>query len=741
MLRQDSHASFWNTSSLLALAFALCAAGGANAGTLPGHGHYVAGHGRMSKAGQVLTIDQSSRTGIINWKTFSIGKKNSVEFNNAGGATLNWVTGGNMSRIAGALHGAGSVYLINNAGVAVLPTGKVVTQGSFAASGRNADNDAFLGGKKRLLFTGGANGDVVNAGSITSVNGRVDLIGRNVTQSGLLTARNASLVARGTMTVSGRIGAARDVETSGRRVRFAGAAIAARDWLIDPVNLTITSSAAKSIDKSLNKGTNVTLQTTATGASGPGRQTSGLGDIIVAASLTWSSNAALTLEAYHDVQVNSGVTIRNTNAGNLTLAADGRARDSGTVSFDGVVDFSKSTGDVLIYYHPASYKKPVSFKSNVSVKSGSHFAAFMTIDNADDLQAMASNLNGEYALNANINAGSIANFKPVGSNSSDTNATRFNGILDGRGHKISNLKIKSGAAAVGLFGGLGTKAQIKNLGLVNVSVTGTAGGLVVGALAGKNEGKITNVYSTGFLVGRGDAIGGLVGDNGGTGVISLSHSAATVTDHDTTSSFAQMGGLVGINYHTISGSYATGNVTESENQIVWLGGLVGWSESGTISGSHATGGVNGSGDFSYAGGLIGELGNSGSFPATSGVVTGSYATGTVEDNGFTASVGGLIGTVSTSGSSVTASHASGAVTGGGQYAFVGGLIGSNGGTVSSDQASGNVTGGNDSYDGSLIGSNSGSVSGSTASGSVSGGTNSCVGGLIGYPGGAGAGCL
>jgi filamentous hemagglutinin family protein len=100
----------------------------ASAGALPGNGHYVAGKGEIGKAGQSLTVKQSSTTGIINWDSFSIGGKNAVTFNNGTGATLNRVTGGNISKIAGSLHATGSLYLIDSRGVIVSRSGHVVTR-------------------------------------------------------------------------------------------------------------------------------------------------------------------------------------------------------------------------------------------------------------------------------------------------------------------------------------------------------------------------------------------------------------------------------------------------------------------------------------------------------------------------------------------------------------------------------------------------------------------------------------
>src|SRR5580704_12473686 len=176
-----------SAASVIALSATLQASSYALAGGLPSGGHYVAGKGEIGKAGQSLTVKQSSTTGIIDWNTFSIGSKNSVSFNNGSGATLNRVTGGNLSTIAGSLHATGSLYLMNTQGVIVSGTGRVVTGGSFVASSSNSDSLQ----SDRLKLT---RGKVINRGTIVAGDG-VTLAGRNVSDSGSISAASADLEA------------------------------------------------------------------------------------------------------------------------------------------------------------------------------------------------------------------------------------------------------------------------------------------------------------------------------------------------------------------------------------------------------------------------------------------------------------------------------------------------------------------------------------------------------------------
>ena len=202
----------------------------------------------------------------------------------------------------------------------------------------------------------------------------------------------------------------------------------------------------------------------------------------------------------------------------------------------------------------------------------------------------------------------------------------FSAIFEGNGHRISNLYInrpptddfytnRLSAVHIGLFGFVsGSTAELRNLGMVDVKVTGGYG---VGGLVGWiDDGMVSGSYATGAVTGD-NYVGGLVGDNSGD--ISNSYATGSVTGNE------DVGGLVGDNSGDISNSYATGSVTGNED----VGGLVGDNEKGTVSNSYATGSVTGSSD---VGGLVGWN--------FRGTVSNSYATGAVTGNH---DVGGLVG--------------------------------------------------------------------------------------------------
>ncbi|MBP7053219.1 MAG: hypothetical protein KBE65_19605 [Phycisphaerae bacterium] len=189
----------------------------------------------------------------------------------------------------------------------------------------------------------------------------------------------------------------------------------------------------------------------------------------------------------------------------------------------------------------------------------------------------------------------------------------FSGALDGQGHEISHLTI-AGSNSLGLFGRLGSRAQIRDLGIADVNITGT--GWYAGGLAGDNDGVVIQCYSTGSVDGA-TAVGGLVGTNS-SGSIIASYTAAKVSG-------TYVGGLVGWNHGTVTHCSSDGEV----NSVEWCaGGLVG-SHSGNIIAGCSSSAVSGE---RQVGGLVGQ--NDG------GSIAMSYSTGPVRGN---SSVGGLVG--------------------------------------------------------------------------------------------------
>jgi hypothetical protein len=216
-----------------------------------------------------------------------------------------------------------------------------------------------------------------------------------------------------------------------------------------------------------------------------------------------------------------------------------------------------------------------------------------------DLDSIRDNLIGSHTLMNDLDsttpgyeelASPTANegkgWQPIGT----WTLSAFTGSFDGRGYDIRNLFInRPNESPVGLFGFTGEGGVIKDISLVNTTVTGY---YYVGGLVGYNNGIVTDSYTTGNVSGIVGMVGGLVGKN--TDTVVRSYSTASV------SGVVNVGGLVGDNWDgTVSNSYSIGNVIGSS----CVGGLVAYNNRGTITDSYSTSSVTGGEE---VGGLVGR---------------------------------------------------------------------------------------------------------------------------------------
>ena len=487
------------------------------------------------------------------------------------------------------------------------------------------------------------------------------------TVAGMLNARGGALGGNGGF-----------VETSGGAVNFAGIRVdtsgtlgKAGMWLVDPTNLTVDATAAATIVSNLAN-TNVTLQTNADGTtSGPGTQSSGAGDIIVNSSMSWASNHTLTLNAFHDINLNSAIS---TASGGLTLNAGNAITATAAVNV-GTFTLQGGTWTQVASNLPAFSANDFRLNGGTFIRAlgGDGTETPYQIADVYGLQGIGSAgmLGNSYVLANNIDAGGTANwnggagFAPIGTLANPFTGTLRGGDTSGNGTAISNLTINaSGAGAVGLFGVIGRSnsdcgecslGSVGNVNLVNASVT-ASGASAVGAVAGINYGTIwqSSVSGTVSRTGEGSAaVGGLAGENFGSVVTSSSGAAVTGGN------LASVGGLVGYNQAngSIWSSLSTGSVIAGTDSAV--GGLTG-TNAGSIRDTYAIGSVTGGSD-SAIGGLVGLLvGSSSCVECTSqsgGSIATSWASGPVSAaaNSSNVAIGGLVGRAE-NGSSVTHSY-------------------------------------------------------------------------------------
>lgn len=154
----------------------------------------------------------------------------------------------------------------------------------------------------------------------------------------------------------------------------------------------------------------------------------------------------------------------------------------------------------------------------------------VSIKDAEDLIIFAKRVNnGETFLNASlINDIDISEITWTGIGTTDM---AYQGVFNGNGHVIENLN-----GTMGLF--RENEGIIKNVYVKNSRISGEGGN--IGAIVGRNVGKVVGCIASGEVIGTSWSIGGIVGWNNG-GSISGCISFCEVIG-------ATAGGLVGSNF-------------------------------------------------------------------------------------------------------------------------------------------------------------------------------------------------
>lgn len=194
------------------------------------------------------------------------------------------------------------------------------------------------------------------------------------------------------------------------------------------------------------------------------------------------------------------------------------------------------------------------------------------VTDAHELQAMAANLSANYRLGNDIDASFTAlwndgaGFEPIGEPGDG-----FVGTLDGDGHTVHRLTIdRSSESAVGLFGFVWAGAELSNLTLSGVNVSGDT---FVGGLVGQNQANLERTAVSGTVSCSSDYAGGLVGDNSGN--VTESYALASVTGPD------RVGGVAGRDSLGITRSFAAGRVSATDTSGTNSGGLIGENNAGS----------------------------------------------------------------------------------------------------------------------------------------------------------------
>lgn len=220
------------------------------------------------------------------------------------------------------------------------------------------------------------------------------------------------------------------------------------------------------------------------------------------------------------------------------------------------------------------------------------------ISSLDELNYLSSQVNAGttytgafFKLKFTLNTGGEASpFIPIGGNGSSSRL--FDGTFDGNGRNIADLYInQEDGMYIGFFGVLGSNAVVKNLGISGSSSVNALG--YVGAIAGKNLGKIENCFNYATVTANSN-VGGIAGSS--EGEVTKCYNIGAINAIKATSA----GGIVGYNTAKVSESYNIGTVSAKTNNA---GGVAGTStstgeitscfNSGIITGANNVGGVIG----------------------------------------------------------------------------------------------------------------------------------------------------
>ena len=163
---------------------------------LPTGAQVVVGTAPIEVAGTQMTVANTPGA-VIDWQSFSIGVDNRVRFEqqSADSKVLNRVVGNDLSSILGTLSSNGEVWLVNPNGV-VFGADAKIDVGSLVASTLGVTNTDFATGS--LRFGGDAAaataGRVLNEAQISTMGGRVLLVGGSVRNDGIISATGGQIV-------------------------------------------------------------------------------------------------------------------------------------------------------------------------------------------------------------------------------------------------------------------------------------------------------------------------------------------------------------------------------------------------------------------------------------------------------------------------------------------------------------------------------------------------------------------
>ena len=187
------------TYKLTVMVLLAMALGGTAVQAMPSGGDIRSGQGSISQDGKNMTVLQNSDRMAIDWTKFDIAKDETVRYAqpDRNAISLNRVTGGQQSVIAGNLNANGNVVLVNPNGVVFTKNSSVDVGGLVASTARLNDEAMknFGNGKDSLGLSldKDSTASVINEGQIKAQGGLVALHAANVENKGTITNEGGTL--------------------------------------------------------------------------------------------------------------------------------------------------------------------------------------------------------------------------------------------------------------------------------------------------------------------------------------------------------------------------------------------------------------------------------------------------------------------------------------------------------------------------------------------------------------------
>lgn len=731
----------------------------------PQGGVVAKGSASISQSGPKTDIHQTSHKAIIDWQSFNVGAKESVNFRqpSANAVALNRIHDSSGTQIMGSINANGNVFLINPNGV-TFGHGANVNVGGLVTSTLDISNENFMQGDYNLRANG-VRGKVENYGKINA--NTVALLGNHVVNKGWIVAAaemsggEVALVAADDVTLTfgdGRLGVKVNRGTldglvdNQQLIQADGGRVLLRAKAADTVLGAAVNNSGVIRARTLAQVNGEILllsdmqhgTTTVSGTLDASAPSTGNGGFIETsgARVKIAEKTQITTVApkgetgqwlldptnYRVAEVGGDITgialsaLLNTThvtiatspqtplpAGEIREPADNTGTDLGDITIDDVIKWVSETKLTLIADNKI-------YINNEIHASGDGAGLVLDTGLAQSVHAK------EFAVSEYVELGQKGRISLLGKDAvyqvDGKNFEVINGKNSNIGTAVSESVFAELAAisdsnmryllAADINAKNKTWTPLKNSGL------GFSGGghkiknLKIDNPSGEKVGLFKSVRVPGFVrdlkLVRADITGG--GSTGAVAGVSSGYlSTIEVTGKVTGSS--KVGGIVGDHKTSdtavIRNVSMGGTVTGSGSSV---GGIAG-SSSADIAGARSAAKVTGTGT---VGGLVGN---------SNGKIEHSNSTGNVTGTGL--NVGGLVGI---SGAEVTDSSASGDVVG---LHIVGGLIGTANSKVINSHAKGRVTG--KGQVGGLAGWAGSEVVSSYATGKVQGETR--VGGLVG----------